>query len=41
MKIHPVLIEDYGKPQLLDGEAKSQKIEFIKAISENHSSGKN
>jgi hypothetical protein len=39
VKIHPVLIEDYGQPYPLQEKAKTDKIEFIRKISENLAKG--
>ncbi len=36
--VYPILIEDYGQPQLLDGQAKMDKIEFLRNITERISS---
>lgn len=35
VELHPLLIEDYGQPFLLDGSSKTSKIEFIQQLSEN------
>lgn len=33
VELYPTLIEDYGQPYLLEGNAKSEKLEFIEEIS--------
>jgi poly-gamma-glutamate synthesis protein (capsule biosynthesis protein) len=39
VKLHPVKIEDYGQPRLMEGQEKDAKVDFIKTISENLASG--
>jgi poly-gamma-glutamate synthesis protein (capsule biosynthesis protein) len=37
--LHPILIEDFGQPRVLEGQEKSDKIEFVKEVTENLSKG--